>query len=237
MDNFDITAISKKENITELLFMLQDEKYKKFTSSLTPSVSESSVIGVRVPTLRALSKKLKGTEVADEFMSFLPHSYIEENHLHGYLIEFERDFGTCIKKLEAFLPYIDNWATCDTVRPKVFKKHKAELFPYIEKWIKSEHTYTVRYAIGLLLSFYLDDDFDAQHLLMVSKIKSEEYYINMIIAWYFATALAKQFDSTIPYIENRVLDKWTHNKTIQKACESYRVNNSVKAYLRTLKIN
>lgn len=236
MDNIDINAINKTEDITKMLFELQDEKYKDFTSSLTPSVDKNNVIGVRVPQLRSLSKKLKGTFVADEFTACLPHFYLEENHLHGYLIEFERDFYKCVGKLETFLPYIDNWATCDTIRPKVFKKHKAELFFYIEKWIKSEHTYTVRYAIGLLLSFYLDDEFDLKHLQMVAQIKSDEYYINMMIAWYFATALAKQFDSTIPYIENRVLSKWTHNKTIGKACESYRVDDAHKAYLRTLRI-
>ncbi|MBQ8538474.1 MAG: DNA alkylation repair protein [Ruminococcus sp.] len=236
MDNTIITAIKSAEDITAFLFKLKDEKYKKFTATLTPSVCESNIIGVRVPQLRSLAKKLKGTSVADEFMCALPHAYLEENHLHGYLIEFERDFDTCIEKLEKFLPYIDNWATCDTVRPKIFKKHKPELLPYIEKWIKSEHTYTVRYAIGLLLSFYLDDDFDLKHLSMVAKIKSDEYYINMMIAWYFATALAKQYESTLPYIENNALSKWTHNKTIVKACESYRVEDSHKAYLRTLRI-
>lgn len=236
MDNFDITAINKKEDITELLFAQQDEKYRKFTSSLTPSVDKDNIIGVRVPTLRALAKKLKGTDVANEFLTSLPHTYLEENHLHGYLIEAERDFSSCIERLEAFLPYIDNWATCDTVRPKVFIRHKAELFLYIKKWLNSKDTYTVRYAIGMLLSFYLDDDFDAEHLNMVAQIKSEEYYINMMIAWYFATALAKQFESTIPYIENNVLGKFTHNKTIQKACESYSVEDSHKAYLRTLRV-
>lgn len=236
MDNIDINTINKTKDITKLLFELQDEKYKDFTSSLTPSVDKNNVIGVRVPQLRSLSKKLKDSEVADEFMTYLPHIYLEENHLHGYLIEFERNFDKCIEKLEKFLPYIDNWATCDTIRPKVFKKHKAELFPYIQKWINSENTYTVRYAIGMLLSYYLDDDFDLKHLDMVAQIKSDEYYINMMIAWYFATSLAKQYESTIPYIEKRILDEWTHNKTIVKACESYRVDNSRKAYLRTLRI-
>lgn len=236
MDNTIITAINKAEDLTEFLFKLKDEKYKKFTATLTPSVCESNVIGVRVPQLRSLAKKLKGTSVADEFMRALPHAYLEENHLHGYLIEFERDFSSCIDKLEKFLPYIDNWATCDTVRPKVFKKHKAELFPYIEKWLSSNNTYTVRYAIGMLLSFYLDDEFNKEHLLMVAKIKSDEYYINMMVAWYFATALAKQYESALPYIENNVLSSFVHNKTIGKACESYRVDDSHKAYLRTLRI-
>ena len=236
MDNMKSIAILHKEDILKVLFENKDEKYREFTSSLIPSVDKGDIIGVRVPVIRTLSKAIKGSNAADEFLNTLPHRYLEENHLHGFLIEHERDFSKALTQITRFLPYIDNWATCDSVRPKVFKKHLNELFPYIKQWIKSDHTYTVRYAIGLLLSFYLGEEFDKEHLLMVSQVKSDEYYINMMIAWYFATALYKQYDHTIPYLENAVLSKWTHNKTIQKACESYRVSDSHKAYLRTLKI-
>ncbi len=231
--NYEIT---NKEDIVSHLMTLSDEKYRDFTSSLNPSVSKDSIIGVRVPLVRQIAKSLKDSEVSKQFMQSLPHTYLEENHLHGFLIEHERDFSECIKLLEKFLPYIDNWATCDSIRPKVFKKHSNELFPYIEKWLTSSHTYIVRYAIGILLSFYLDDNFDAKHLDMVARIRSDEYYINMMIAWYFATALAKQYDSAVVYIENNVLSQWTHNKTIQKACESFRVIDEHKVYLKTLKI-
>lgn len=236
MDKMKSITILKKEDILKVLFENAEEKYKDFTSSLNPSVSKSNVIGVRVPFIRALSKTIKGTDIAKEFMLDLPHKYLEENHLHGFLLELEPDFSKALDETIRFLPFIDTWATCDCVRPKVFKKHKAELLPYIKLWIKSEHTYTVRYAIGLLLSLYLDDDFQKEHLEMVSQVKSDEYYVNMMIAWYFATALAKKYEDTVPFIENAVLDKWTHNKTIQKACESYRVENSKKDYLRNLKI-
>ena len=236
MDKIKSISILKKEDILKALFENAEEKYKDFTSSLNPTVNKDDIIGVRVPFIRALSKTLKDTDIASEFLCDLPHRYLEENHLHVFLIEHERDFSKALSEITEFLPFINTWATCDCVRPKAFKKHKDELFPYIKQWIKSEHTYTVRYAIGLLLSLYLDDEFDKEHLDMVAQIKSDEYYINMMIAWYFATALAKQYEHTIPYIENSVLDKWTHNKTIQKACESYRVSDSHKAYLRTLKI-
>ena len=236
MNSMKSVAVLKKEDILSVLFENKDEKYREFTSSLNPSVSINDFIGVRVPIIRALSKSIKGTEIASEFLKSLPHRYLEENHLHGFLIEHERDFSTALSEIIRFLPYIDNWATCDCIRPKVFKKHPSELLPYIKQWLQSNHTYTVRYAIGLLLSFYLDDEFDKEHLSMVSQVSSDEYYVNMMIAWYFATALVKQYEHAIPYIENAVLQKWTHNKTIQKACESYRVSDTHKAYLRTLKI-
>lgn len=222
--------------ITDYLFRNADESYRDFTAKLTPDINKENIIGVRVPVIRKLSKKLKDTDIAKDFLLALPHRYLEENHLHGFLIEHIKDYNKAVNLTESFLPYIDNWATCDTVRPKVFKKHTEKLYENIKLWIKSDHTYTVRYAIGLLNSFYLDEHFSIEHLRLVSDIKSEEYYINMMIAWYFATALCKQYNDTIKIIESRTLSRWVHNKTIQKACESYRISNDTKAYLRTLKI-
>lgn len=236
MENLEFFEAFKTEDITVYLQSRKDDSYKDFTAKLIPTIDKNRIIGVRTPLVRALAKKIKGSEVSYDYLSLLPHKYLEENHLHGFLIELERDFEKALQLTESFLPFIDNWATCDCVRPKVFKKHLSELYPCLCKWIKSSHTYTVRYAIGLLLSFYLDENFSDEHLKLVSSVKSDEYYVKMMVAWYFATALAKQYNSTLPYIENKTLDKWTHNKTITKACESYRVENSHKAYLRTLKI-
>ncbi len=224
-----------KNDITDFLFRNAEKEYRNFTAKLTPNIDKDSIIGVRVPLLRQLSKKLKNTDAANEFLHTLPHSYLEENHLHGFLIEHCKDYDTAVSLLEEFLPYIDNWATCDTVRPKIFKKHTEKLYKKIKLWLQSENTYTVRYAIGLLNSFYLDEHFSAEHLHIVSMIKSDEYYINMMIAWYFATALSKQYDCAVKFLENHTLPKWVHNKTIQKAIESYRIDADTKAYLRTLK--
>ena len=206
-----------KNDITDFLLRNADEEYREFTAKLTPNIDKESIIGVRVPLLRKLSKKLKNTDVATDFLHSLPHSYLEENHLHGFLIEHSTDFDTAISLLEDFLPYINNWATCDTVRPKILKKHPDKLFQKIKLWLKSDHTYTVRYAIGLLNSFYLDEHFESEHLQLVAGIKSDEYYINMMIAWYFATALCKQYDDAVKILENRTLPLWVHNKAIQKA--------------------
>ncbi len=236
MDNKIINNHESCESILEFLLENKDEKYRAFTAKLIPTIDKNNIIGVRTPVLRKYAKKIKGTDVCSDFMTKLPHRYLEENHLHGFLLETVRDFDKALMLTSSFLPYIDNWATCDTTRPKVFKKHLDALYPHIIKWLHSSHTYTVRYAIGLLLSFYLDDAFSKEHLTLVSMIKSDEYYINMMIAWYFATALAKQYDATIPYINNAVLPVWTHNKTIQKACESFRISDTKKEYLRTLKI-
>ncbi len=236
MKNVEYTTITDKNDILPYLQSVSDKKYKDFTKKLIPNISESRILGVRTPILRSLARTLKDTDVSRDYLCALPHTYLEENHLHGFLIENERDFYKAVEKLEAFLPHIDNWATCDCVRPKVLKRDLPALYTYIKRWIKSSHTYTVRYAIGLLNSFYLDSEFDKSHLSLVSKVESDEYYINMMIAWYFATTLTKQYDSTIPYIEDAILPKWTHNKAIQKAIESYRIDDKTKAYLRTLKI-
>ncbi|MBQ8216698.1 MAG: DNA alkylation repair protein [Oscillospiraceae bacterium] len=219
---------------TELSNM-QDIKYKDFHSKLIPTVDPDTVIGVRMPQMKAYAKSLKNTDVS-AFLSDLPHKYYDENNLHGLLIMNIKDYREGLAAVKAFLPYVDNWATCDLLRPVSFKKHKAELLEEIKHWLKSEHTYTIRFGIEMLMVHFLDEDFRPEYLEWLAEIRSEEYYVNMMLAWYFATALAKQWDAAVQYIENRRLDKWVHNKSIQKAIESYRVTEEQKAYLRTLKI-
>lgn len=218
--------------IQKMLLSMGEEAYKEFSSALMPTVDKNKVLGVRIPILRKYAKSL---ESYDAFLEKLPHRYFEEDNLHAFLIEREKDFNQCIKCLDRFLPYVDNWATCDSMKPKVLKKEPEKLLLHIEKWLSSEHTYTVRYAINLLMSFYLEENFREEYLGMVFNIKSEEYYINMMRAWYFATALAKQYEKTVPIIENKMLDVWTHNKTIQKAVESNRIPNEKKEYLKTFR--
>lgn len=218
------------------LLELQDLKYRDFHAKLMPTVSKERVIGVRTPVLRKFAKEFGKTKEAEEFLKQLPHEYYEEDNLHGFLIAGMKDFDRCIEELERFLPYVDNWATCDLLSPKIFKKHLQELLVKIRVWTVSEHTYMIRFGVGMLMSFYLDEAFELEYPEMVSGIRSDEYYVNMMIAWYFATALAKQYEAVLPFIENRRLDKWTHNKAIQKAVESCRVTDEKKAYLKTLKI-
>lgn len=224
------------KSITELLFELRDEEYAGFQAKLTPSVNAELFIGVRVPEVRKLAKQLKNTPEAEAFLQELPHKYYDENMLHGLLVAEIRDFDKAVEATDRFLPFVDNWSVCDIMSPKVFKKHKAELLGCIKKWSDSDKTYTVRFGIEMLMSHFLDDDFKAEYLEIPANIRSGEYYVNMMTAWFFATALAKQWDSTVPYIENNRLDKWVHNKTIQKAVESYRITDEQKAYLKTLKI-
>ncbi len=224
------------DEIQSRLFKLQDLKYKGFQCKLMPTVNPETVIGVRTPDLRKLAKEFSKMPEASEFLKILPHTYYEENNLHGFIIETIKDYDAAIAAVDAFLPYIDNWATCDLISPKVFKKHLPELFEKINLWLQSDRTYTVRFGIGMLMSFYLDDNFKPEMLELVANIRSDEYYINMMIAWYFATALAKQYDAVLPYIQQQRLEKWTHNKAIQKATESYRISDESKAYLRTLKV-
>ncbi len=222
--------------IQDRLFELRDAKYNDFNKSLIPGIEDDYFIGVRTPDIKKLAKELAKEKDIDAFLNELPHRYFEENQLHGFIISEEKDFSLCMEKVERFLPYINNWATCDQTSPKVFKKHKKELLPYITEWIKSEHTYTVRFAIGNLMRHFLDEEFETKYADMVAEVRSEEYYINMMIAWYFATALAKQYESIIPYLTEKRLDTWTHNKTIQKACESFRITPEQKEFLKTLKI-
>ncbi|WP_198022702.1 DNA alkylation repair protein [Anaerovibrio sp. RM50] len=222
-------------NIQEKLFSLQDLKYRDFHAKLVPGIDKDRIIGVRVPDLRKLAKEIP-LEDAKAFMGELPHKYIEENNLHGFIISNMKDFEAVIRELEAFLPHVDNWGTCDLISPKIFKKHLDELLPYIDKWLQSQETYTIRFGIEMLMSFYLDADFKSEYLEKVAKIRSEEYYVRMMVAWYFATALAKQYDASIGYIEQYRLEDWTHRKTIQKAVESRRLTPEQKNYLKTFSI-
>ncbi len=222
--------------IRQRLFALQDLKYRDFQAKLIPNIDPDSMIGVRTPDLRQLAKEFAKRQETIVFLWDLPHRYFDENQLHAFLLGEIRDFRLCLDALRRFLPYVDNWATCDQMSPKIFKKHKKELLKEIQKWIKSGHTYTARFGIGMLMEHYLDEDFDCKYPQMVAKVRSDEYYVNMMIAWYFATALAKQYDAVIPYIEEKKLDPWTHNKTIQKAVESYRITDEQKVYLRSLKV-
>lgn len=227
------------ENITEKvrhdLFLMQDKKYADFHSKLMPTTDRDLIIGVRVPMLRKYAADFSKTDESKLFISKLPHKYYEENNLHAFILQGIKDIDLLLAELERFLPYIDNWATCDMLRPKIFSKHKDRLSEHVYEWIRSEHTYTVRYAVGMLHSYFLDGDFSEEHLKLVADIKSEEYYINMMRAWYLAEALVKQYDSAIEYIRNRVLDDWTHRKAIQKATESFRITCEQKEYLKTLK--
>lgn len=225
-----------QEYIESILFEKQDLKYRDFQAKLMPTVDKETIIGVRTPELRKIAKEFQKNELCEEFVQTLPHKYYDENNLHGFIIDKTKDYDLLIKQLDRFLPYVDNWATCDLMSPKIFKKHTQELYEKIKEWIASGETYTIRFAIEMLMSFYLDDMFKTEYAELVSTVKSEEYYVNMMIAWYFATALAKQYESVIPFIENYVLDKWVHNKTIQKAVESYRITDEQKKYLRSLKI-
>lgn len=217
------------------LFTLSEQAYAEFCFNLTPNIDPKSIIGVRIPKIRKYAKSICNNDNT-EFLKCLPHKYYEENLLHGFLIEQIKDYDKCLFELEKFLPFIDNWSVCDTCNPKIFRKHKDDLIVHIKKWINDDKTYTIRYGIGLLMGLYLDDDYKKEYLDIVSKVRSEEYYVNMMIAWYFATALAKQYDDAISYLENNKLTKWVHNKTIQKAIDSYRVSDDRKDYLRTLRI-
>ena len=218
------------------LFEMQDLKYRDFTAKLIPTVEKERIIGVRTPDLRKLAAELGKTEDAAAFMAVLPHLYQEENNLHGFLIERIADCGACVAALDAFLPYVDNWATCDSIRPRCFRRNLPRLIGEIRRWMASEQTFTVRFGIEMLMCFYLDEAFDSACLDWVAALRSEEYYVNMMIAWFFATALAKQWDVTLPFIENHRLDVWTHNKAIQKAIESDRIPPARKALLRSRKM-
>jgi 3-methyladenine DNA glycosylase AlkD len=225
-----------KTDLLRKLHELQDMKYRDMQIKIIPSVEPGSVIGVRTPELRTMAKEILRSGDYREFLDELPHEYFEENQLHAFIIYGMKDYDACMEELEKFLPYVDNWATCDQMSPKIFKKHKGALLEHIKKWIGSEKAYTVRFGVGMLMEHFLDDDFDPVYPEMVAGLRSEEYYVNMMIAWYFATALAKQYDAVLPYIENKRLDKWTHNKSIQKSVESYRITPEQKKYLKSLKM-
>ena len=222
--------------IQEKLFELQDLKYRDFHSKLMPTVSKEKIIGVRVPELRKFAKEFNKSDLKTDFLNTLPHEYYEEDNLHGFLIEKIKDFDECISALDSFLLFVNNWATCDMMTPKVLSINPEKLYEKIDGWAKSEHTYTVRFAIVTLMKFFMDEHLDKKHINLLLSIKSDEYYINMAIAWYLATALSSRWDLVIPYIENQKFSKWVHNKAIQKANESYRITKDQKEYLKTLKV-
>lgn len=224
------------ESIREELFALQDTEYRDFHAGLIPTIDRDLIIGVRTPELRKLAKRLWKMGEADAFMAGLPHKYYEENNLHAFFIEQIKEYEACVEALNVFLPYVDNWATCDMMSPQVLGRNKERLIVQIRVWIASKDVYAVRFAIGMLMRHFLEDDYAAEYPEMVAGVRSEEYYINMMRAWYFATALAKQYAAVLPYIEEGRLDVWTHNKAIQKAVESNRITPEQKAYLKSLKI-
>lgn len=224
------------DEIKNELFKMQDINYRDFNSKLIPTVDKSLFIGVRTPELRKYAKQLAKREDIEEFLHSLPHKYFDENQLHAFIVSEIKDFKSCVDRVNEFLPYIDNWATCDQLSPKVFKKNHKELIAHIKEWLESDKVYTIRFGIGMLMEHFLDEDFDIIYPDKVSNIRSDEYYVNMMIAWYFATALAKRYDSILPFIEKSSLDIWTHNKAIQKAVESYRISTDKKTYLKELKV-
>lgn len=221
--------------IPELLFEKRDEDYARFQAGLTPTVAAEKIIGVRVPELRKMAKLLVKDEQTKAFLRELPHQYYDENMLHGLIVAELRDYEECLAELEFFLPFIDNWAVCDITSPGIFKKHKAELIGKIRQWTQSDHVYTARFGLEMLMTHYLDADYKPEYLEIAAAAKGEDYYLKMMVAWFFATALAKQWESAVPYLESKQLPVWIHNKTIQKARESYRVSPEKKEYLNTLK--
>lgn len=221
--------------VQEKLFALQDAGYRDFIAKLIPTMDKERIIGVRTPALRALARELRGTPQAEQLLLSLPHQYHEENQLHGFLVEMERDFDRALHLTDAFLPYVDNWATCDTFRPKVFKKHPQAVYQQVLHWLKSPHVYTRRYAMGVLMANYMDEHFDPSYLDLVADHPSGEYYLDMMRAWYFATALTKRYEQALPYIQQRRMDRWTHTKAIQKAVESRQISDARKAELRSLR--
>lgn len=223
----------KQEELQRALFALQDTKYRDMQVRIIPNIDPNTIIGVRTPELRRLAKEM---EDGDIFKQALPHQYFEENQVHSFLLERGKDFSATVSDVDKFLPYIDNWATCDQLSPKVFKKHRRELLPHIYRWLQSDHPYSIRYGMEMLMVHYLDEDFDAAYPELVANIRHEDYYVKMMVAWYFATALAKQYDAALPYITEYRLEKWTHNKAIQKAVESYRISPEQKEFLKQYRI-
>ena len=229
----------KEYNISDLhttLFKMQDLKYRDFHSALMPTIDKEAVIGIRTPMLRKFAKDFGKTTDAKAFLEILPHKYYEENNLHAFLLEQMKTYDEVISALDRFLPYVDNWATCDGMNPKILGKYPDRLIKDAYRWLQSDKTYVKRYGIGVIMRYFLDDNFKTEYLDIVSEIRSDEYYIKMMVAWFFATALAKKYDETLPYLEKHRLDAWTHNKTIQKAQESFRVTQKQKEYLKTLRV-
>lgn len=230
-------SVEVEKEMLNAIFAARDEEYADFTAKLIPNVPRESIIGVRTPQLRSIAKRFGKNAGIDEFLSALPHEYHEQNLVHAYIAESIGDFDFAVKTIEAFLPYVTNWAVCDSMTPRVFAKHTGELLPIIKKWLQSEHFYTVRFGLRMLMCFYLEKEFASEINALAASVCSEEYYVNMMQAWYFATALAKQYDSTVPFVEEHRLSPWVHNKTIQKAVESFRITAEQKAHLKTLRLN
>lgn len=224
------------DEIRDKLFHLQDSGYRDLQIKLMPTIDPETCIGVRTPELRKLAKRLLKRDDIDLFLGDLPHRYFDENQLHAFIVSEMRDYMRCLRELERFLPFVDNWATCDQMSPKVFKKHRSELLDPVRCWVSSDRTYTVRFGIGMLMEHYLDEDYDSAYPKMVATVRSEEYYVRMMVAWYFATALAKRWDDALSYLVDHRLDPWTHNKAIQKAVESRRISPEQKTYLRKLRV-
>ena len=225
-----------KTDLHKKMYSLQDLKYRDMQIKIIPTVNPDSIIGVRTPELKKMAKDILKAGDHKDFLGELPHKYFEENQLHAFILSGIKDLNECMEELERFLPYVDNWATCDQMSPKIFKRYKEELLTHIKEWITSDKTYTIRFGVGMLMEHFLDEDYDPQYPEMVAKIRSEEYYVNMMIAWYFATALAKQYESILPFIERKRLDDWTHNKAIQKSVESRRITEEQKTCLKSLKV-
>ncbi|MCR5587841.1 MAG: DNA alkylation repair protein [Lachnospiraceae bacterium] len=225
-----------KNDLHKKLYSLKDLKYRNMQIKIIPTVDPESIIGVRTPELRNMAKEILKAGDYKDFLDDLPHKFFEENQLHAFIISGIKDMNECMEEMEKFLPYVDNWATCDQMSPKIFKKHKEVLLVYINEWLNSEKTYTIRFGVGMLMEHFLGEDFNLIYPEMVAKLRSEEYYVNMMIAWYFATALAKQYENVLPFIEEKRLDDWTHNKAIQKSIESRRITEEQKKYLKSLKV-
>ena len=223
----------KQEKLIDTLFSLQDEGYRQMQIRLIPNIPPESIIGVRTPELRRLARELEDGEA---LLARTPHRYFEENQIHGFLLERGKNFETAISQVEAFLPYVDNWATCDQLNPRVFRVHREELLPHIRRWLDSGHPYTIRFGMEALMRHYLDEAFDPAYPALVASVHHENYYVKMMAAWYFATALAKQYDAVFPYIADHRLETWTHNKAIQKAVESYRISPEQKEILKKYRI-
>ena len=221
--------------VYELLLEVKDENYREFQAKLVPNIDSETIIGVRTPQMREVAKKVFKSDMVESFLKDFPHKYYEENLVHFFIIALIKDFDECVKRVEEFLPYVDCWPVSDQSSPKVFKKNHDKLLPYVKKWIESDHVYTARFGIRMLMNEYLGDDFKEEYLELVASKSGEDYYLKMMIAWYFATALAKRYEETVPYIENHRLDEWVHKKTIQKAVESYRVSDEHKIYLKTFR--
>ena len=222
-------------NIHEILLELKNEEYRQFTAKLVPNIPAETIIGLKTPEMRAIAKNIFMDTDRDIFLNALPHEYYEENLIHFFVISMIKDFEECTQRVEAFLPYVDCWPVSDQATPKAFRKNHEKLLPYIRKWIYSDHVYTARFGIRMLMNEFLGEDFREEYLELVATKKGDDYYLKMMVAWYFATALAKRYDETLPYIENHVLDEWTHRKAIQKAVESYRVTDENKEYLKSLR--